>query len=153
QDLRWGHEMYCAGHLVQAAVAAARVAGHERLLNVARRFADLLVRRFGDDGIDGICGHPEIETALVELARLTGEKTYARLANRMIELRGRGLLGESAFGPQYFQDHLPVREAITASGHAVRQLYLAAGITDVYLEQGDSSLLEAMERLWRDLFT
>jgi DUF1680 family protein len=73
QDLRWGHEMYCAGHLVQAAVAAARVAGHQRLLNVARRFADLLVRRFGDNGIEAICGHPEIETALVELARLTGE--------------------------------------------------------------------------------
>jgi DUF1680 family protein len=153
QDVCWGHEMYCAGYLVQAAVAAARAAGHERLLNVARGFADLLVRRFGDNGIEGICGHPEIETALVELARLTGEKTYARLASRMIELRGRGLLGESAFGRQYFQDHLPVREASTASGHAVRQPYLAAGITDVYLEQGDSSLLEAMERLWWDLFT
>ena len=71
----------------------------------------------------------------------------------MIELRGRGLLGESVFGRQYFQDHRPVREAVKASGHAVRQLYLAAGITDVYLEQGDKSLLEAMERLWYDLFT
>lgn len=153
QDLRWGHEMYCAGHLVQAAVAAARVAHHDRLLHVARRFADLLVRRFGEGGIDAVCGHPEIETALVELTRLTGDDAYARLASRMIELRGRGLLGETVFGRTYFQDHLPVREAVSATGHAVRQLYLAAGVTDVYLEHGDASLLEAMERLWQDLFS
>jgi DUF1680 family protein len=71
----------------------------------------------------------------------------------MIELRGRGLLGDTVFGRTYFQDHLPVREAVRATGHAVRQLYLAAGITDVYLQHGDASLLEAMERLWHDLFT
>jgi DUF1680 family protein len=153
QDLRWGHEMYCAGHLIQAAVAAARVAGHDRLLRVARRFADLLVRHFGEGGQDGICGHPEIETALVELARLTGERSYTDLARRMIELRGHGLLGDVAFGRNYYQDHLPVREAVEATGHAVRQLYLTAGVTDLYLENGDRSLLEAMEKLWHDLFT
>ena len=151
-DLQSGHEMYCAGHLIQAAVAAARVAGHTHLLDVARRFADLLVRRFGEGGQDAICGHPEIETALVELARLLGERSYRDLARRMIELRGRGLLGTVVFGRNYYQDHLPVREAVEATGHAVRQLYLAVGVTDLYLEEGDRSLLEAMERLWHDTF-
>jgi DUF1680 family protein len=152
QDLRSGHEMYCAGHLIQAAVAAARVAGHTRLLHVARRFADLLVRRFGESGQAAVCGHPEIETALIELSRLTGQPAYGQLARRMIELRGHGLLGDSVFGRNYYQDHLPVRDAVEATGHAVRQLYLAAGVTDLYLEQGDASLLLAMEALWQDTF-
>jgi DUF1680 family protein len=152
QDLRSGHEMYCAGHLIQAAVAAARVAGHTRLLHVARSFADLLVRRFGEGGQAAVCGHPEIETSLVELSRLTGEPAYRQLASRMIEQRGHGLLGDSVFGRNYYQDHLPVREAVEATGHAVRQLYLAAGVTDLYLEEGDASLLRAMETLWRDAF-
>jgi DUF1680 family protein len=152
QDLRSGHEMYCAGHLIQAAVAAARVAGHTRLLHVARRFADLLLRRFGESGQAAVCGHPEIETALVELSRVTGQPAYGQLARRMIEQRGHGLLGDSVFGRNYYQDHLPVREAVEATGHAVRQLYLAAGVTDLYLEEGDASLLQAMEMLWQDAF-
>ena len=151
-DLPWGHEMYCAGHLIQAAVAAARGSGDERLMAVARRFADLLVRRFGAGGEDGVCGHPEVEMALVELYRHTGERAYLDLAARMIDLRGHGLLGDTEFGRGYFQDHLPVRDAVHATGHAVRQLYLACGATDVYLETGDATLLVAMERLWDDVF-
>jgi uncharacterized protein len=100
-DLRSGHEMYCAGHLIQAAVAAARVARHTRLLDVARRFADLLVRRFGESGQAAACGHPEIETALVELSRLTSQAAYRQLARRMTEQRGHGLLGDSVFGGNY----------------------------------------------------
>jgi DUF1680 family protein len=152
QDLRWGHEMYCAGHLIQAGVAAARAGGNIELLKVARRFADLLVRRFGSGGQEGICGHPGIETALIELYRLTRERAYLELSQRMIELRGHGLLGDDKFGSRYFQDHRPVREAVEATGHAVRQLYLAAGVTDLYLETGDRSLLGAMEALWLNAF-
>ena len=70
----------------------------------------------------------------------------------MVELRGRGLLQGARFGSAYLQDHLPVREATEAIGHAVRQTYLAAGVTDLYLETGDASLLEAMEALWRSAF-
>jgi len=152
-EFHWGHEMYCAGHLVQAAVAVARSTGREDLLAVATRFADLLVQRFGEGAQDAVDGHPEIETALVELYRLTGEAAYLRLAARFVELRGRGLLGDDRFGANYFQDHAPVREATEATGHAVRQLYLAAGVTDVYLEQGDATLLSAMECLWDDMYS
>jgi DUF1680 family protein len=148
------HELYCAGHMIQAAVALARGAGRDDLLELARRFADLAVERFGPDGGEpGLDGHPEIETALVELSRHTGDTRYLELASSMIERRGRGLLGHGHFGPQYLQDHAPVRDATEPTGHVVRQLYLAAGVTDVYLENGDASLLEAMEALWRRTFT
>ena len=147
--LEWSHELYCLGHLVQGAVAVARGTGREELLGVVRRFADLAVERFGQDGGEpGLDGHPEPETALVELYRHTGEERYLALATSMVERRGHGLLDGTHFGPQYLQDHLPVRDATEPIGHAVRQVYLAAGVTDVYLENGDASLLEAMKTLW-----
>jgi hypothetical protein len=158
-ERRWraldeSHELYCLGHLIQGAVAVARGMGRDELLDVARRFADLVVERFGAEGGEpGLDGHPEVETALVELYRHTGDERYLALASSMIERRGRGLLGPGRFGSQYLQDHLPVREATEPIGHAVRQLYLAAGVTDVYLETGDASLLEAMERLWERMVT
>ncbi|MEV0381319.1 beta-L-arabinofuranosidase domain-containing protein [Nonomuraea sp. NPDC050643] len=151
QELEYSHEMYCAGHLFQAAVAAARAGCGEELLAVARRFADHLVQRFLRDGDDGIDGHPEVETALVELYRLTRERSYLELAAKLIDNRGKGLIADKGMGPLYAQDHLPVREAGTAVGHAVRQLYLEAGIVDVYLETGDESLLECSVRRWEDL--
>ncbi|GAA3382134.1 glycoside hydrolase family 127 protein [Cryptosporangium minutisporangium] len=152
-ELVWSHELYCAGHLIQAAVAASRAGAGDRLLGVARRFADLLVKRFGPGGTDAVCGHPEIETALVELYRTTGHRPYLDLAARFVDLRGRGLLGEEPkFGAQYYQDHAPVREADEVTGHAVRQLYLLAGVVDVAVENGDASLLEAAARLWESAF-
>ncbi|WP_336855516.1 glycoside hydrolase family 127 protein [Sinomonas albida] len=151
--LEWSHELYTAGHLLQAAVAIARSTGDTIIPAAALRVADLIVETFGEGGLDMVDGHPEVETALVELYRLTGEKKYLDAANRQLELRGRGLLPEDRFGSQYFQDHLPIREAAhEATGHAVRQIYLAAGIVDVYLENGDKSLLEAAESLWHSVF-
>ncbi|GAA1726798.1 glycoside hydrolase family 127 protein [Microbacterium paludicola] len=147
-EQEWTHEMYVAGHLIQAAVALARASGRTDLLDIARRFADLLDDLFGPGRQDAICGHPEIETALVELARFTGEERYLAFAAKMIDLRGRGILPAGAFGPQYFQDHVPVREATTAIGHAVRQLYLNAGVTDVLLEADDPGLRAAMDAQW-----
>jgi DUF1680 family protein len=147
-DLGFSHEMYSAGHLIQAAVAAARGAASPQLLGVARRFADLLVRRFGPDGADVIDGHPEVETALVELYRLTGDARYLDQAGRFLALRGRGLLGEGRFGSRYWQDHQPLRETTEVSGHAVRQQYLLAGAVDVAVETRDTDLLAAVERLW-----
>ncbi|MFB4268558.1 glycoside hydrolase family 127 protein [Nonomuraea sp. GTA35] len=150
-ELEYSHEMYCAGHLVQAAVAAARAGLGEDLLGIARRFADLLVRRFLVDGDDGIDGHAEVETALVELYRLTGERPYLELARKLIDNRGKGLIKSTGMGPLYAQDHLPVREAATPVGHAVRQLYLEAGVVDVAVETGDDDLLASSVRRWEDL--
>jgi len=160
-DLTNGHEMYCAGHLIQAGVAAAR-GGDGRLLEVARRFADLLVERFGaDDGAAGrsaeggraaIDGHPEIEMALVELWRQTGRRGYLELAARLVERRGHGTLGRGSFGSGYYLDQVPVRDATAVTGHAVRQLYLLCGATDVAVETGDDALLGAIQRLWDDAY-
>lgn len=142
------HELYCAGHLIQAAVAAGRTGTAPELVELTRRFADLLVERFSQ--VEEVCGHPEIETALAELYRLTGHRPYLDLARRFIDRRGHGLLGGGRFGARYHQDHVPPRAAEEVAGHAVRQLYLLAGMVDVAVETGDRALLEAARRLWDD---
>jgi DUF1680 family protein len=161
-NLAWDHELYCAGHLTQAAVAhargrgdarfqgdAARSDGPQRLLGVARRFADHIVEVFSER--DGTPGHPEIETALVELYRHTSERRYLDLAAYFVGTRGRSTLQPARFGSSYFQDHVPVREAKEVTGHAVRALYLAAGVTDLWLETGEAALMDAMREQWRDM--
>jgi DUF1680 family protein len=150
QELHWSHELYCAGHLVQAAVAAARAGVGAEIVTVARRFADLIVERFST--VDDVDGHPEIETALVELYRVTGHRPYLDLAKRFLDLRGHGLLNGERFGSAYLQDHVPVRQAETVAGHVVRQLYLLAGMVDVAVETHDDELLDAARRLWDDAF-
>jgi uncharacterized protein len=150
-DLAWGHEFYCVGHLIQAAVAWHRALGDDRLLGIAVRAADRIDKEFGPTGRDGVDGHPGIEMALVELTRVTGDGRYLALAARMLDLRGQGLLGEGRFGAAYWQDHQPVREAATVAGHAVRQLYLDCGAVEVAVELGDQELLAGVERRWRDL--
>ncbi len=152
QELATSHELYCAGHLVQAAVAAHRAGIGTQIMSIARRFADLIVSRFGPSGETAVCGHPEIETALVELYRVTGHMPYLETAQRFVERRGHGLLGDGQFGPAYFQDHEPVRDAKEFIGHAVRQLYLLAGVVDVAVETDDQQLLTAAERLWRSAY-
>lgn len=150
-DLRWGHELYCLGHLLQAGIAWARTAGRTDLLEIGVRFAGLVDRSFLPGGQPPVCGHPGIETALVELYRLTGETRWLDLARRTIDARGQRSVGEDRFGYQYFQDHAPVREVPGATGHAVRQLYLAAGGADLYTEDGDGQLLAALKRIWSDI--
>ena len=137
EDLAWGHELYCFGHLIQAAVAWHRALDDDRLLHVATRAADAIDRELGPRGRDAIDGHPEVEMALVELYRTTDERRYLELAARMIDLRGHGLLGIGRLGSAYWQDHAPVRDATTVAGHAVRQLYLDSGAVDVATELGD----------------
>lgn len=144
-DLQWGHELYCMGHLIQAGVARGRTAGRDDLLvRVAVAAADHICATFGDGGNLGICGHPEVEVALAELARFTGDHRYLDQARLFIERRGHGALGDIELGASYFQDDIPVREATTLSGHAVRALYLAAGAADVAVEDGDDALLAAV---------
>ena len=148
--LATSHELYCAGHLIQAAVACHRSVAATGLLGVARRFADHLVKEFlGTQG--GLDGHPIVETALVELYRETGHETYLRLASQFIEQRGHGLIGDSGFGSRYLQDHYPVRESVTEEGHVVRALYLEAGVADVAAETGDSELLTTSAARWDDM--
>ncbi|AOS63772.1 glycoside hydrolase family 127 protein [Actinoalloteichus hymeniacidonis] len=148
-DLAWGHELYNLGHLLQAALAASRQAGDDRLLHVARRFADLAVTRFATT--DDACGHPEVEMALVELTRHTGDQRYLDLAASFVDRRGHGAIPKSFFAPDYFQDDAPFRELTGLRGHAVRMVYLAAGATDVAIERGDAELLAASRRLWDDM--
>ena len=151
-DLLWGHELYCFGHLIQAAVAWHRAVGDDRLLGVATRVAAHVDAALGPaSGRQGIDGHPEIEMALVELYRVTGEERWLRLASHLLEGRGHGLLGEGRFGSAYWQDHATVRFAPTVAGHAVRQLYLDSGAVDVAVELGDEELLEAVLRRRRDM--
>ncbi|MFF3333853.1 glycoside hydrolase family 127 protein [Streptomyces sp. NPDC002888] len=147
-DLEWGHELYCYGHLIQAGVAQTRARGEGELAKIARRAADHVCATFGAGGIEGVCGHPEIETALVELARATGEQRYLDQAALFVDRRGHRTLADIEFGRAYFQDDMPVREATVLRGHAVRALYLAAGAVDVAVETGDEDLLAAVVRQW-----
>jgi len=143
-DLQWGHELYCFGHLIQAGVARGRTTGPDQLVEIAVRAADHVCEAFGPDGIDNVCGHPEIEVALAELGRYTGEQKYLDQAALFVERRGHGRLGDIEFGRSYYQDDVPVREAEVMAGHSVRALYLAAGAVDVAVEAEDADLLEAV---------
>ncbi|MEF2978518.1 glycoside hydrolase family 127 protein [Subtercola sp. YIM 133946] len=151
-NLEWGHELYCLGHLMQAAVARIRGGyADDEIVAVARRVADHVYREFGPGGRIAICGHPEIEVALAEFARATGESRYLDMARLFIERRGNGMLATTIlFGHEYFQDDLPVRDATVLRGHAVRALYLASGALDVATETNDRRLADAIALQWRN---
>ncbi len=155
-EVRWdnlvtSHELYCIGHLIQAGVAHKRATGGDELFAVARRAADCVVRDFADRRKD-TDGHPEIEMALVELYRETGTAAYLDLARQLVDARGHGVLDvKGNFDSAYFQDATPVREQSTVVGHAVRALYLLAGVVDVYLETGERALLDAAVRQWESM--
>ena len=146
-NLRDKHELYCAGHLIQAAVAYCRATGSQRLLGVARRLADHICATFGpttEGKQPGTPGHEGIEMALAELSRETANPRYRRQAQFFLDMRGRGLIG----GRAYHQDHKPFRDMERLEGHAVRAVYLAAGAADLYAETGELALRAALERLW-----
>jgi uncharacterized protein len=148
--LERSHELYCAGHLIQAGVAANRTFDGGMLLQVARRFADHLTATFlGTSSVSD--GHPIIEMALVELYRETDTPAYLELASQFVDQRGHGLIGDSGFGRRYLQDSTPVRESATLVGHAVRALYLECGVTDVAAETGDTKLLASSVARWDDM--
>jgi len=152
-DLKWSHEMYCAGHLYQAAVAQHRATGDTGLLDVAIKNADHLVRTFGpgDDHIQDVDGHPVVEMGLVELYRETGNRAYLDLAHWFVDARGHGIIERAGGEPTYFSDRVPSRQATTVEGHAVRAVYLAAGAVDVAIETGDTELLAASETQFADM--
>jgi DUF1680 family protein len=154
------HELYNAGHLIEAAVAHHRATGKRSLLDIAVRFADRIDTDFGSDARHDVPGHEEIELALVKLADVTGDRRYLELARFFIDQRGREHDGEpypedTAFAiyndRPYKQDHLPVVEQSTASGHAVRAAYLYTGMADVAARTEAPGYREALEAIWRDI--
>jgi DUF1680 family protein len=156
-NLPVAHELYCAGHLIQAAVAHHRATGSPGLLAVATRFADLIAATFGPGGPGGpgrrrgTDGHEEVEMALVELYRETGQRRYLESAGFLLDERGQPTSGLR--GLPYFQDHRPIREQDEIVGHAVRATYLACGMADAYAETGEAALGAALDRLWDSAFT
>src|SRR5262245_51541409 len=166
-NLRDWHELYCAGHLIEAAVAHAQATGKNTLLDAMRRYADHIERRFGrgPNQKRGYCGHEEIELALVKLYRLTAERRYLDLARYFIDERGRQphyfdiearARGEDPADYwhrtyEYSQSHVAVREQDRVVGHAVRAMYLYSAMADLAAEFDDVSLLQACRRLWSDL--
>ncbi|CAH0234946.1 Non-reducing end beta-L-arabinofuranosidase [Microbacterium oxydans] len=148
--LQWGHELYCLGHLFQAAVARVRTRpdADDGLIDIARRAADLVCQEFGVDGRDAICGHAEVEAGLAELGRALGEQRYIDQAALFVERHGAGSLGEIEFGREYFQDDVAVRDAEALRGHSVRANYLSSAAVDVATELGDQSLLQALRSQW-----
>ena len=149
-DFRVRHELYCAGHLFEAAVAHHRATGKTTLLDVATKFADRIDELFGPHGRHEVPGHEEIELALVKLAQETGEKRYMDLAEFFLDIRGDESKREKIFG-DYCQDHQPVRQQAEIVGHAVRAMYLYAGVADMAAHTGDDGYIEAMDRLWQDV--
>jgi len=147
-NLRDQHELYCAGHMFEAAVAYAKATGKTKLLDVARRKADLIDRLFGPGKRVGYPGHEEIELALVKLYEHTGEVRYRDLAKHFIDVRGTQPLDDEKRAYEYIQAHKPVRQQTDVVGHAVRAMYLYAGVTDVVALTGDAGYLRTMETIW-----
>jgi DUF1680 family protein len=149
KNIRGGHELYCAGHLIEAAVAYHQATGKRKLLDVAIKLADHIDRTFGPGKKVDASGHEEIELALVKLYRATKQKRYLKLAQFFLDMRGqkdkRKLFGE------YAQDHKPVREQSEVVGHAVRAMYLYCGMADVAAITGDKALTTALEKIWHDV--
>jgi len=144
------HDGYVLGHLIEAAVEHHAATGKRPLLDVACRAADEAWRRFlGPGGRPGFCGHAELEMALVELYRVTGEPRYLELSKAFIAWRGRGLVKPAGDTPRaYFQDHVPLGEQRTLEGHAVRAVFFATGVADVAIETGEADQRLAAHRFW-----
>jgi DUF1680 family protein len=149
-NLKDKHELYCAGHLIEAAVAHKRATGKDSLLNVARKLADHIDSVFGAEKRHDIDGHQEIELALFKLADLTGEKRYERLAKFFVDERGHTACGRKLTG-KYHQDVGPVTEQTEVMGHAVRQMYMLCAMTDYATRAGDARYRAAVDRLFDDL--
>ena len=148
-NLKDMHELYCGGHMIEAAVAHHRATGKKTFLDVAIKFADHLDRTFGPQKRHGVCGHEEIELALVKLYQTTGEQRYFDLAKFFIDIRGDK--SQREIWGSYQQDHMPVRQQTEIVGHAVRAMYLYSGTADVAASSGDQQLIDAMDRLWRNV--
>lgn len=157
-DKRWTnmdkHEMYCAGHMIEAGVAYYQATGKRKLLDVCIRMTDHMMSQFGPGKRHWVPGHEEIELALVKLYQTTQEQKYLDFAYWLLEERGHGhgtMGDEGKWNPVYYQDIVPVRQLTDISGHAVRCMYLYCGMTDVAALKNDTGYIAAMDRLWDDV--
>ena len=166
-NLKEGHELYTAGHFIEAAVAYYEATGKDSFLKIMCRCADHICQVFhSEEYADAVPGHEEIELALVKLSRVTGEKKYADMALEFVNRRGCSdyLSREhtlprfvdvwhdpNPYLPQYGQAHKPVRQQTTAEGHAVRALYLYTAMADLAGLYQDESLLLACEKLYENI--
>lgn len=152
---RMAHELYCAGHLIEAAVAYYEATGKDKFLKAMRRYADHIEKVFKIDNSAeySTCGHEEIELALVKLFRCTGEKRYLELSKHFVDIRGTAAAKEVQAGENdaYVQDHLPVREQTTAEGHSVRAGYLFSAMADLSREYADEELFNACQKLFENI--
>jgi DUF1680 family protein len=154
-DKRWTnmdyHEDYCAGHLIEAAVAYYNTTGKRTLLDVAIRFANHIDSTFRMQDRHWVSGHQEIELALVKLFKTTGDKRYLDLSDWYLAQRGHGYFERRPGSQDYCQDKLPVKEQVQISGHAVRAMYLYTGAADVAAANNDPGYMNAMKQVWEDV--
>ena len=153
-DKRWTnfrkmHELYCAGHMFEGAIAYYQATGKRKFLNVAIKLADHIDSIFGPDKKRDVPGHEEIELALVKLYKSTGQEKYLKLAKFFLDERGNEH-GRTIYG-SYCQDHKPVVEQTKAVGHAVRAGYLYSGMTDIAALTGDEKYRNAVDRIWGNI--
>ncbi len=153
--IRGDHELYCAGHLIEAALAWYDTTGRDRFLRCMIRYADYIERVFRLEHSAGFTspGHEEIELALVKLWKHTGEERYLKLAEYFLDRRGRDKSDPPSYedGSMQVQDHLPVREQTEAVGHAVRAAYLYSALADVAKIRGDAELYALCRKLWKSI--
>jgi DUF1680 family protein len=154
QGTRWesmemSHEDYNAGHLYEAAVVHYLATGKKSMLDIATKNADLFVKTFGKGKLERVPGHQIIETGLIKLYRVTGNEEYLKLARYFLDKRG-DYSGRTSFG-DYAQDHLPVIQQDEVKGHAVRAVYMYAGMTDIAAIYKDSAYRAAIDNLWENM--
>lgn len=149
------HELYNAGHLYEAAVIHYKATGKRNFLNIALKNADLMVKTFGDNEgqIKSVPGHQIIETGLIQLYQVTNNEDYLNLSKYFLDNRGNPNHHKLLAGnnPEYLQDHIPVIEQNEVVGHAVRAVYMYAGMTDIAAIKNDSSYLKATKMLWENM--
>lgn len=152
---RTHHELYCAGHLIEGAIAYAQATGREKMLRIVMKYADLIDRVFREEHSAAFDtpGHEEIELALVKLWRYTGQERYLKLAQYFVDTRGTSSRDTTYdFADQeHMQSHLPVRSQKTAEGHGVRALYLCSGMADLAMETGDRGLFDTCRTLFDNI--
>ncbi|MEI7829950.1 MAG: beta-L-arabinofuranosidase domain-containing protein, partial [Prolixibacteraceae bacterium] len=152
---RWSdmdkHEDYCAGHMIEAAIAYFNTTGKRKFLDVAIRVANHIDSTFRLQNRHWISGHEEIEIALVKLYKNTGNKKYLDLADWYLQQRGHGYYSSNPTTQDYYQDKLPLKEQTQITGHAVRAMYLYTGAADVGATKNDSAYMNAMKLVWEDV--
>lgn len=161
QELDRSHELYNAGHLIEAAVAYARATGEETFLKVSMRYVDHIMAHFGEGKIEGADGHQEIELALIKLYDYTKDEKYLNLSRYFIDVRGQDIhfydkqkaaLNQDPFtNLEYLQAYAKPIDQKEAKGHAVRMLYMMEAMADLALLQNDEAMKVAVETLWDDI--